>query len=275
MRKFLLIFMLIQICLLPVYGALRVTTSTKNHSTSHHPFVIFSPPKSGTHLFGKTVSLLINEEPHYYLSTVGNSIPEAINNLVKDEAEGKFSVAHHFSHTMLKVLIQKGYKVIFAVRDPRDQLISVSHWLREGQWSWLKVSTITNFQDQVTELISGAQHGWRCVDSNYLKFEKTLDGLPPGSVLKARFEKLVGPYGGGTVKEQEEEVVKIANFLNFKMNSGDLERVVNNIYGGTATFRDGCIGKWKERFTREQKEEFKSRYNDVLIRLGYEKDANW
>jgi hypothetical protein len=245
-------------------------------SRPHQPFVIFSPPKCGTHLVGKTLSLMVNENPAYYLSGIGeNSVLDSLNIVASEEARGCFVVGHHFTNTLLKTLVNKGYKIIFVVRDPRDQLISAVNWLKEGQWFWLSIAGMSNPHDQITEAITGAQHGWQSVESCFLSFENTLLGLPPESIYKVHFEKLVGVNGKGTSEEQINEILSIANCIGLKIDSKKIKYVTDNLFGGTATFRDGSIGKWKLVFTKDQKEQFKVRYNYLLMRLGYEKDSQW
>ncbi|MBU1118977.1 sulfotransferase domain-containing protein [Patescibacteria group bacterium] len=40
-------------------------------------------------------------------------------------------------------------------------------------------------------------------------------------------------------------------------------------------YRKGVSGDWKNHFEQVHKDYFKDHYNDILIKLGYEKDANW
>jgi len=40
-------------------------------------------------------------------------------------------------------------------------------------------------------------------------------------------------------------------------------------------YRKGTAGDWRNHFQAEHIEYFKSHYNDVLLKLGYERDANW
>jgi hypothetical protein len=40
-------------------------------------------------------------------------------------------------------------------------------------------------------------------------------------------------------------------------------------------YRKGVPGDWKNHFTERHKEFFKSRYNDLLVKLGYETDDSW
>jgi hypothetical protein len=43
----------------------------------------------------------------------------------------------------------------------------------------------------------------------------------------------------------------------------------------TSHYRKGVPGDWKNHFTQEHKDYFKKNFNDVLVKLGYEKDENW
>lgn len=267
------------ICLLllttgSIFAALK-NPKPSEKINSHYPFVVFSPPKCGTHLVGKAVSLLVKTPPAYYLSDIGNSTLECINKITQEQSQGRFVAAHHFSNALLKILVKKGYKIIFVVRDPRDQLISIVNWFREGQWSWLPASKISNVQDQITELITGATLGWKSVDTCFLSFENKLSGISPRSIYITHFEKLIGPSGGGTAEAQTQEMINIANFLGTTINTEDINFIGTELYGGTATFRNGSIGKWKQCFNGTHKEQFKQGYNSLLIRLGYEHDANW
>ena len=45
--------------------------------------------------------------------------------------------------------------------------------------------------------------------------------------------------------------------------------------GKSPTFRSGKTGEWKKHFTDEHKRIFKDVAEDLLVKLGYEKDENW
>ncbi|MGH2703243.1 MAG: sulfotransferase domain-containing protein, partial [Actinomycetota bacterium] len=56
----------------------------------------------------------------------------------------------------------------------------------------------------------------------------------------------------------------------------ECERVAQRSWSqGTATFRRGQIGDWRNHFNEDHKEAFKKMAGDTLIRLGYEHDLNW
>ena len=101
--------------------------------------------------------------------------------------------------------------------------------------------------------------GWRNVDNVYT----------------TRFEKLVGPKGGGTKQEQDEEIKRIANFFNIQLSQTKLRYITNNLFGVGKTFRQGKMGAWKSHFTKEQKDTFKKVAGQLLIDLGYERNFDW
>jgi hypothetical protein len=76
----------------------------------------------------------------------------------------------------------------------------------------------------------------------------SLSGLSPGGV-----ERFVKRY-------------------SFSKLSGGREKGEEN---KKSHYRKGKAGDWKNHFTDEHRRVFKERYNDVLVELGYETDANW
>ncbi|MEI8365191.1 MAG: sulfotransferase domain-containing protein [Parachlamydiaceae bacterium] len=254
--------------------AKQSTKDSMKELIGHQPFVIVCPPKCGTHLIGKTLSLILNKTPTYSLSKLG-STQESIESSESALKNGSFLVAHDFSKSVIERLVSKRYKIVFIARDPRDLVISVRNWLREGQWPWLEVSKIQDPQEQLTELITGAKTKWDCIERCFLKYEARVAGLSRKSLYTARFENLVGADGGGGLDRQVKEILGLAEFLEVTITNDEAHNIAHQLFGGTATFRKGQVGVWKTLFTEEQKKKFKSRYKIHLIRLGFEKDTNW
>ncbi len=245
-----------------------------SQNPTHKPFIIVSPPKNGTHLVGKALELITNKAGTYHLVQI-NDHNDALQLILNDTEKHSFSVIHKVPKKTLKVLVQKGYKIIFIVRDPRDQLISLQNWLREGQWPWIKATRIKDENAQLEEIITGKINGWRGFKSCFLNYEALLKKLPKEAVYKTRFEKLVGPQGQGSKADQIEEIIQLAQFLEIDFSIAQAETVAQQIYGNTWTFRSGQIGNWKNHFTAHHKTIFKILYNDHLIRLGYETNDKW
>lgn len=90
-----------------------------------------------------------------------------------------------------------------------------------------------------------------------------------------RFEKLVGPQGRGSREDQVKELRNIATHLHIRCSEEGIERIANNVFGGTSTFRRGVIGSWKSHFMEEHKSLFKEVAGQLLIDMGYEEDFDW
>ncbi|HZH38711.1 MAG TPA: sulfotransferase domain-containing protein [Bacillales bacterium] len=59
---------------------------------------------------------------------------------------------------------------------------------------------------------------------------------------------------------------------SFSRLSGGREIGRENV---THHYRKGVAGDWKNHFKKQHKQCFKENYNDLLVKLGYEKDDNW
>lgn len=66
-------------------------------------------------------------------------------------------------------------------------------------------------------------------------------------------------------------LLKLHNYRFTKATKGRKRGVSNE----SSHYRKGMPGDWRNHFTDEHKAYFKREYNDLLIKLGYEKDNNW
>jgi hypothetical protein len=170
-------------------------------------------------------------------------------------------------------------KAILVLRDPRDVVVShafyaaatPSHPLFESFQS-LSVS------ERIMASIVGVKPPW-AGERRLLGIGERCRNLIPWIThplnYTTRFEKLVGPSGGGARDAQLEEIANVARHLGFRHQRRDRERIADDLFGGTATFRKGLIGAWREFFTAEHRRAFRDEAGDVLIELGYEKDNCW
>jgi hypothetical protein len=217
-----------------------------------------SIPKCGTHLLTKCVELITKNKAKGFKKLTNNDIPKINNN------------EFFFSHVIYSVEFEKkleaqNYKVLFIYRDPRDQIVSNSFWIREKNFRYERYGFKN--QPSVDVLIN---FFIQRIDNIYKSF---LPWMNSKLVHSVRFENLVGPQGQGDLTIQKRELKKISNFIGVKQPR--INQFINLIYGGTGTFRKGQIGTWKEHFTEQQKQEFKKNAGQLLIDLGYEKDLNW
>lgn len=242
--------------------------------TEDELFILFSPPKSGTFLAADVLSRITKKEAVMHLDDFPNP-RKGIESVIKAFERNGFMVAHNFNLKMINFLVKKGVKIIFLLRDPRDQLISMMNWMREGQWNWLKVARIRDQNKQIDELITGSRYGWKCVEDCILERASVVHKLSPDTIYYVYFENLVGVEGGGTLEQQIEEIQNLANFLKIELTIDEITTIANSIYGNSGTFRTGQIGTWKKYFTQRHKDSFKRRYNKYLRWYGYETNAQW
>lgn len=236
--------------------------------------VVFSPPKCGTHLIAKVISFILQRDPEFHLQSLV-SAEDFLRRCEEASARDSFVVAHNLDKETVYSLLKHGYKIIFTLRDPRDQLISMADWMGEGQWDWFPVARMENREERITELITGKKYDFRCYENCMGKSVKIFSKIRESECYTAHFEYLVGPEGGGDLEEQLEEIINIAAFLKVKMSLEHAQEIAGGIFGGTSTFRKGQIGVWKENFTEYQKMTYKRLYGRTLIKLGYEKRMSW
>lgn len=252
--------------------------------------LITSVPKSGTHLLRSVLDELIspswihNQEGHAILS--GN----IVNQLVNDD-KTLFSHVYADEQTV-RTVEDNGLAVIFILRDPRDQVNSMANWVKNDPTKFADygVYRTKSVNELIFDLIqlddaSVLYHFLRRnqQDQEVLRQVKGLNELYDlytpwlnnPRVCTVRFEKLVGPKGGGTKEEQYAEIAKIAQYLGLSVDQNKIEQVANKAFGKGYSFHQGKIGSWHESFTEEHKDAFKQVAGQLLVDLGYEQDLNW
>lgn len=242
-------------------------------------FLLISAQKTGTHLISKALQNLTDRNDYFY---TGSHAPgELRKGLNYAKANNMFLWMHaNPAKQMIHMIRKQKYKIIFMWRDPRDQIISLLHKILEGGFpSCIAPKNKPHFhsltfEEQLHELITGDRYGISWTERMMLDRMGWLE-QDPKLVYVCKFEKLVGEEGGGTRKLQIKEIQNIANHLHLNLTKDELKKRSEDIFGHGKTFRSGLIGSWKKDFTPYLKKAFKERFNDMLIRTGYEKDDNW
>ena len=234
-------------------------------------FIVYTPPKCGTFMLVKTMELITQKKPYLALSGYGTEI-DLLKLLKELRKKNQFLVTHTFNQNVLSTLVH-AYQLIFIIRDPRDQLLSMSDWMAEGQWSHLQAAHISNQSERISEMITGARFGWKCCDDLLCRVN-SLKPLNPMRYTVVRYEDLVGPKGGGSLEKQLEAVLAIAAALEIPLSAAQAADIADQIYGeaGIGTFRNGKIGRWRDHFTAEHKELFNAQYAKFLIKWNYSLD---
>lgn len=243
---------------------------------------IISIPKCGTHLLKPIIEELTGKKER---SAIGPDNQYNWLTLSQNKTINISNQEYLWGHTMaskenIDLLAKHKYKVIFIYRDPRDQLVSLAHFM-QGYTTWGKKNLpidkiisdlIANYSDLYCP---DADSGWcsqivknlRSISDFYSLY---LPWMKQSFVYPVRFESLIG-----NDQISFNEIQNIIKFLNIQVSENKLFNVINKIHGKSWTFRSGKIGEWKKEFTIKQKELFKTINGQLLIDLKYEKDTSW
>lgn len=265
-----------------IFICLLASAISTQRAQAHSPFIVVTPEKSGTHLLTKLMSRLVKKE---VLNCWEHEMNETELTQLLDAAEQNNSYVHMHAlptEEIIQTLKKKGYKVIFLMRDPRDLLISLLHYIEKG-WSFGPCSLDRPYgqlslKDKLHELITGERFGLSAIPAIIIRRLPWMD-QESTFVYTAYFEQLVGKEGGGNDRDQLREIVGIAGHINLKLDKTHLKEVSTHLWGADpgekTTFRNGQTGSWKAEFTERHKRSFKKRFNRLLIETGYEKNSEW
>lgn len=237
-------------------------------------FVVITPPKCGTYLLAKVMSLLTGKEFVHY-----NNRPLDVDGCIElmEEAEqtNRFVIAHLVPSKKAIIQMKKrNYKVLTILRDPRDQLLSLlNHFLEKNNWPNIPIEDLT-LDQQVRELITGEQFGFQAYE-NCIENRMGWRGLSSSISYCTRFEDLIGIKGGGNEYNQIKEICNLAHHIGLDVSVMVAREVADQSFGGTLTFKTGQIGQWKEVFSEENKTIYKNQYGQAIQELGYEKSYDW
>lgn len=185
----------------------------------------------------------------------------------------------------------ENFRGFHVIRDPRDIAVSsyFSHLHSHPTEGWKLLTDHREKLQQVTKSEGLFLDIDFIHDGVYKVLEKWNYNSP--DILEIKMEELTRkPYQkfveifkflGITGK-------KFPGFSNPGISLKSLKRILNKksfsaLSGGRKPgqedeknhFRKGIAGDWVNHFTEDHKKYFKKKYNDLLIRLGYEGDANW
>lgn len=237
-----------------------------------------SIPKAGTHMLERCLCM----HPQLYRKLVrtinDNNLDSwgGFERLLETLKPGQILLSHLF-YNKKRVQCLAGMNVhgVFLIRDPRDIVVSRAFYVaQEVHHPFHRVfkergSNVERFQlaikgDAETGLLSIGE-----ILSGY-------QGWLNGTMLKVRYEDLIGPQGGQPKEAQVATVKSIYEFLGLPLEDHQVRRIADRVFSSASpTFRKGSIGQWKKQFDQGTKEMFKRVAGEMLIRLGYEHDENW
>ncbi|MBI2956098.1 MAG: sulfotransferase domain-containing protein [Acidobacteria bacterium] len=277
------------------------------------PLVVNGFPKGGTHLLVRCVSLLGGEQRHdFFLArqvdrwrwllgldspTVeeADAVPLGIGEptwLPVREVErrlarlrpGEFVAGHiPYSEAFAELVNRLGLRTLLILRDPRDALVSLVDHITSRSDHRLHeyfTQTLHTPEERLLASIRGVsvRRGGKTVSLRDIG--ERLKSVQPWTKLAmnytARFERLVGPAGGGSAEEQEEEVRHVAAHVGLSLTPEQVRQVASQVFWEESlTFRRGQLGSWRDHFNDEHRAAFKALAGQQLIELGYETSVDW
>lgn len=256
----------------PILNPIVFLSSTSNKA--HIQYITL--PKSGTRMLEKIFSLM-NVKAEVFKQQFLH-----INQLYK-----KYN-----KNLAIQKLFKNNRKVIFLYRDPRDNLISMIHYINKTHHASVVAGPIDNFKEwkqlpmseQVSEAIKGKKYTfWANYTVPSIREIIKLKNAQLKNVMMLRFEDLVGEGAGGSpLTKQEATFNKIYKFIfpnaPAERKNSAVKKALEGYFGGTSTYRENepqKVGQWVRYFSAEDIQIFKDRYNDLVLELGYETDPNW
>jgi len=257
-----------------IFFSISLFASLSVYLTYAQPQVLItSIPKCGTNLLRYCVELIAKEKKFKWCK--GYTILKK-QQMINSSA---FTFVSHafYSPINKKHVSSKLWKTLFIYRDPRDQLVSMVHWIYKNpqvrpNYARMDIDTlllelIERNAAVYSVLFDGEEirnmHGIADLYALYMPWKQY-----PG-VYTTTFEALVGPRGGGDAETQLTEIMNIAAHIGKPISRKEAIIVAENLFGNTYTFHEGQIGSWKKYFKEEHIQAFKRVTGQLLDDLGY------
>jgi hypothetical protein len=213
-----------------------------------------SIPKAGTHLLERALCL----HPLLYRKIVptvsGANIERfgGLDALLHRVRPGQVIVSHlRFDPDFPKVLLRRGVRGIFLVRDPRDIVVSEVHYIcRSADHRHHDLfAGLPDMKQRLRLAIAGdPAHDVASIAERLDAFRGWLES----GCLVVRFEDLVGPDGGGDRPSQLAAVRSVFHHLEVDADERLVESVCARLFSATSpTFRRGTIGAWRHALDPE------------------------
>ncbi len=186
--------------------------------------------------------------------------------------EGRYISGHvNYTERINHIFRQCNVKVIFIIRDPRDILVSHTHFLAKKRDFFLyPLFSKHSFEERILITLKGGHYREVNIYLNSFRavLENALHWFSCDNCLVVKFEDLVGDKGGGDKNKQLRAIENIIKFLNINIDF-NIEEIAEKLYGGTHTFRKGKIGSWKEELSDKLVKEVHKNIGDLITKLGY------
>jgi hypothetical protein len=246
-------------------------------NVSQDDLFLVSYPKSGNIWLRYILATLISSKKDYR-----TNLPEPVS--------GAYQTALAFTNSDNRPRIIKSHraytvlysKVIYIHRDPRDVVISYYSHHKKYQTEF-----DTPLETYIREFVNGTMSPFGPWDKHLRSWMKS-PLLKKNKLLILKYEDLKS--------DRFRSLKKISDFLSLNSDDEEIELAMesssfdpfqNNgkLHRGSSGYFESFSGKtgagpagkgeWKNHFTPEHRKLYKSKFGQLLIDLGYEKDLNW
>ncbi len=244
-------------------------------------------PKSGSHLLTQVLFGLTEIGPFVDpgfppVNRTENNQPRSEKAIVRSLLElrhGDIRYGYlHAREPYLSLLTKPGWATIFIYRDPRDMLVSHVFYATDMYHGHGMHRYYTEHLKSMEERLDAAIEGVRIpgfeLASVRERYDSYLGWLRCDEILSLRFEDFI--------LKRKETLARLLDYLSKKGFRSSfrrdheiavLEKAIQP--GKSGTFRKGQPGNWRDHFTDENKERFKTVAGDLLQTLGYEENNDW
>jgi hypothetical protein len=249
-----------------------------------------SIPKAGTHLLSALLMQfpdLIFSGRHHVLRDFGaqgpihsNALPEVdwsrCQEMLDRVRAGQFLTAHLPYHPAARRIMEElGYRQILIIRDPRDIVVSLAHYITHSPRHFLHVRFREEFHSDDQRLMACIVgipldlHGAGLPDVG-TQLRQWLPWRQDRSTYVSRYEHLVGMRGGGSAENQIAEILEIGRHLERFFSRGEARVMGERVWSSRSpTFRRGTIGDWRTFFNADHVDAMREIAGTEMGQLGY------
>ena len=272
----------------PAGKTLQAITRWKRLSFHDAPPVFGnSKPKSGSHLLLQVLNGFTRIMPYRYVDadpvrTIekegGRRRKEEILQELKSIPSGVIGWGYvEATPENVAFLCRPDRVNYFIYRDPRDMLVSQVFFAtdrREEHGMHEYYESLPDFGERLKVAITGIDRDELYMVSVKQRYEGVFQWLGQQYVMCIRFEDLIDDRDK-TLNAMLDQVESTGYKIPTAREKA-LSILVEAIQPSKShTFRSGKTGSWKQYFTDEHKKLFKDVAEDLLVRLGYEKNNDW
>ena len=244
-------------------------------------------PKSGTHLLDQILLGFANVAPYakrvhsFYAEYEGESgkkrDPQQALNWLDSLRPRDVASAHLFARpeTITRVC-SPNFAPYFIFRDPRDVVVSHVFYVTDMEARHVHheyYQSLPDFNARLNVSILGRPDANIEFSNIADRFAPYLGWLERDEVLALHFEDLIHDRAATLTRIMDHLLVRAPLQTSRQLILDSLEASINPTK--SPTFRSGKTGEWKKHFTGEHKKIFKEAAGELLVKLGYEKDADW